>query len=214
MDAEGDDGGQRLAARLGAAMEFVHPPARMQGHAEPIAPVQHQPMKAGGVDAGFGIAGADLAGGDIGCSIDREVDRDWQLGEIDGIAFHDQLLPGCTIDAHDRPVVLAALAKTRREHAGLDPQRGGEQSAVAGNIGDDRHIEALDSFEDDHRAAAGTLEFEDGRGDIELAPDGFVDAYQLIGVVALDHPQKAAQALLVHASLRAGSGAWDDTAAR
>jgi len=30
VDTEGDDGRQRLAARLGAAMEFVHPPPRMQ----------------------------------------------------------------------------------------------------------------------------------------------------------------------------------------
>ena len=47
--------------------------------------------------------------------------RDRQFAEVEGIAFHYQFLPGCTVDALDRPVILAALAKARREHAGLDP---------------------------------------------------------------------------------------------
>jgi hypothetical protein len=170
----------------------------MQRHAESIAAVQHQTMEAGGVDAGFGIAGTDLAGGDIGRRIDREVERDRQSGEVDSIALDHQLLPGCRVDALDRPVVLAALAIGGGECSGLDLQGGGQQSAVSGDIGDDRHIEALDPFEDDDRAAAGTLELEDGRGDVELASDGLADAHQLIGVVALDHREKPAHALLVH----------------
>ena len=47
-------------------------------------------MKAGGVDAGFGIAGADLPGDDIGCCVDREVDRDRQFGEINSIALDER----------------------------------------------------------------------------------------------------------------------------
>ena len=50
-------------------------------------------------------------------------------------------------------------------------------SAIAGDVGDDRRIEAFDPLEDDDRAAAGTLEFEDGRGDVEFTPDRFADAH-------------------------------------
>jgi hypothetical protein len=64
--------------------------------------------------------------------------RDRQFAEVEGIAFHYQFLPGCTVDALDRPVILAALAKARREHAGLDPHRGRNQPTIAGDVGDDR----------------------------------------------------------------------------
>src|SRR6516164_4508252 len=142
-------------------------------------------MKPSGVDAGFRISGADLAGRDVGRCVDRA-------------AFDYDLLPRCAVDAFDREIVLAALAKRRRERAGLDTQGGGDEPAVAGEIGDDRHVEALDLFEDHDRAAAGPLELEDGRGDVELVPDRLADAYQLVRVVALDHRQEAAHALLVH----------------
>ena len=52
MRAERDRGGQRFAALLGAAMEFVHAPARMQRDAEAVLALEHQPVKAGRVDAG------------------------------------------------------------------------------------------------------------------------------------------------------------------
>src|SRR4029077_8876401 len=128
------------------------------------------------------------------------MDRDWQPAEVEVVAFNDQLLPGCAIDALDRLVVLAALAKGRREHARLDSPGGGPDTAIGRDISDDRHVEAFDSIEDDDRAAAGALELEDGRGDIELAPNWLVDAHQLIWKVALDHREKAAHALRVHKS--------------
>jgi hypothetical protein len=47
---------------------------------------------------------------------------------------------------------------------------------VAGEIGDDRHVEGFDNFEDYDRTATGTLQFKDSRGDVELASDEFTDA--------------------------------------
>jgi len=134
-------------------------------------------MKAGGVDPGLGVTRTDLAGSNIRCGIDRKVDRDRQFGQVNSIAFDHQFLPWCAVDALDRPVVLAAFAKTRSKCSGLDPHGGGEQPAIAGDVGDDRRIEAFDPLEDDDRAAAGTLEFEDGRGDVEFTPDRFADAH-------------------------------------
>ena len=119
-------------------------------------------MKPRGVDAGFRISGADLAGRDVGRCIDRKVYRDRQFLQVDRSAFDYDLLPRCAVDAFDREIVLAALAKRRRERAGLDTQGGGDEPAVAGEIGDDRHLKALDLLEDHDRAVTGPLEFKDG----------------------------------------------------
>ena len=56
----------------------------------------------------------------------------------------------------------------------------------------------VDIFKDHDRAAPGPLELEDGRGDVELAPDGLAYAHQLVWVSALDHRQEGAHALRVH----------------
>src|SRR5262249_34287554 len=65
MDADGDDRGQRLALFFGAAVIFVHAPARVQRYAEAVLALEHEAMEAGAVDAGDGIAGGKLAAGDV-----------------------------------------------------------------------------------------------------------------------------------------------------
>jgi hypothetical protein len=42
-------------------------------------------------------------------------------------------------------------------------------------------------FKDDDGAAAGTLEFKDGRSDVEFAPDRFADSHDLVRKITLDH---------------------------
>jgi hypothetical protein len=119
----------------------------VQRHPEPIASFQHQAVKPCGIDPGLGIAGADLTGGDIRRGIDREVCRDRQFGEIYVLAFDDPLLPGRAFDKFDRAVILAALSEGRGEGGGVYAHCGGDQASIAGEIGDDRHIETLDVFE-------------------------------------------------------------------
>ena len=198
VDAERHDRRQCLAACFGAAMVFVHPPARVERHAEPIASLQHQPVEPCGIDAGLWIAGADLTGGDIGRGIDRKVCRDRQFGEVYVLAFDDPLLPGRAVDTFNRPVILAALSEGCGEGAGVYPHCGGDQAPIAGEIGDDRHIETLDVFEYNDRTTAGAFELEDCRGDVELASDRCADPHQLFWILALDHRQEAAHALRVH----------------
>src|SRR5271166_3696875 len=114
-------------------------------------------MKPGGIHPGLGVAGANLTCGNIRCGVDREVHWDRQFGEVYGVALDYSLLPGCAIDALDGAIILAALAKRRGERARLDLQCGGDQPPVAGEIGDNRHVEALDPFEYDDGTATGTL---------------------------------------------------------
>ena len=52
--------GSVLALLLGAPVELVHAPPRMQRHAEAVLAFQHETVKAGGVDAGDRIARGDL----------------------------------------------------------------------------------------------------------------------------------------------------------
>src|SRR6267142_167287 len=101
-------------------------------------------MEPGGIDPGLGVAGANLTGSDIRRGINREMHWDRQFGEVYGVALEHSLLPGCTIDALDRAIILAALAKSRGERARLHLHCGGYQPPVAGEIGDNRHVEALD----------------------------------------------------------------------
>ena len=144
-------------------------------------------MEPGGVDPGFWIARADLASGDVGSGVNRKMDRDRQIGEVQSVAFDHHLLPRRAIDAFDWSVVLASFAESCRERARLHPHGGGDQPSVAGEIGNDRHLESLDAFKDDNGAAAGAFEFKDGRGDVEFAPDRFADAYDLPREVTLHH---------------------------
>ena len=142
VDPERDDCGQRFAALLGAAVELVEPPARMQGDAEAVFALEHQTVEAGGVDAAHGIARDDLPGGDVGRRVHRELQRDRQLGEVDVVALDHDVLPRAARHGFARDVFLAALAKRGGQIAGLDPETGGQQLAIAGDIGDERHAAA------------------------------------------------------------------------
>src|SRR5215469_305213 len=155
-------------------------------------------MKPGRIDAGLRVASADLTGGAIGPGIDSEVGGDRQSGEVHCIAFDHLVLPRRARDALDRAIILTALAKGCSERAWFHPQGSSYKPPIAGDVGDDRHIEALDVFEDHDRTAAGTLELEYGRSNVELALHGRGDPHQLVGVLALDHRQKTAHTLPVH----------------
>ena len=152
VDSERHDRRQRLAARFGAAVVFVHSATRMQRNAEAIATLQHQPMKPGRIDAGLRVASADLTGGDIGSGIDSEVGGDRQSGEVHGISFDHLVLPRRARNALDRAIILTALAKGCSERAWLHPQGSSYKPPIAGDVGDDRvsRFEGLKS----HVAAA------------------------------------------------------------
>ena len=82
-------------------------------------------MKPRRVDPSLRITGTDLAGGDVGRGVDREMYRDRQIGEIQSVAFDHHLLPRCAIDTFDWLVILASLAESCRKRARLHPHGGG-----------------------------------------------------------------------------------------
>jgi hypothetical protein len=109
MDAERDRGRKRVAALLGAAVELVHAPARVQRDTQAVFPFHHQPKEAGGVDTGERIARRDLARRNVGRGIDREVQRDWQFGQVHLVALEHDLLPRRVIP-RPRPCKNAKVA--------------------------------------------------------------------------------------------------------
>src|SRR5437660_12762417 len=96
-------------------MKLVHAPARMQRHAEPVLAFQHEAMKAGRVDAAYGIASADLPGGDVWRAIDRKLQRNRQFAQVDLVAFEHDLVPCRIIDELARQIGLAALPEGTRQ---------------------------------------------------------------------------------------------------
>lgn len=130
------------------------------------------------------------------------MDGDRQFAEIDRLALDRDVPPGSVCDALDLLVILHPLAEGRRQRRRLAAECCGDQPTVAGEVGDDRHVEAGDLVEADDRAAAGAFQFEDGRGDVELAPHRLADMHDLVGEIALDHRKEAAHALPIHDRLR------------
>ena len=124
MRSDGDRRGQRFSALLGAALELVHAAARMQRKAEAVLALEHQPVKAGGVDAGDRVARRNLAGGDVGPAVDRELQRDRQLRQVDVVALDHDVMPGRVLDQLAGDVFLAALAERGRQVLGFDAEAG------------------------------------------------------------------------------------------
>ncbi len=213
MRADGDGGGQRLAALLGAALELVHAAARMQRQAEAIFALEHQPVKARSVDAGHGIARGNLPGGDIGAAVDLELQRDRQLGEVDRVALDHHLVPGCIGDPLARNVFLAALAECGRQLLRRHPEAGRQELAVRRHVGDDRHAACTAiagwMLEDDDGTLADPFQLVRDRGHVERGVNGRLDPQQLLGMLRLHHGQEAAQALLVDIGRGCGHGLLD-----
>ena len=141
----------------------------MQRHAEPVLALQHQPVEAGGVDAGHGVAGDDLAGGDVGRRIHRELQRDRQLCQVDIIPLDDHVLPCAAIHGLAGNVFLAAFAKCRGEVAGVHAEAGSQQLAVAGDVGDQLHAAPAHVLEHHHGAFPRLVELEHQRRRIRNA---------------------------------------------
>ena len=162
-------------------MELPHTPPRVQRDAEPVLALEHQPMKARGVDPGFGIARRQLSGRDVGRRIDFEVQGNWEFREVDVVCFDGDVMPFGPVHQLDRRVAGTALAERRRQVERRDSQRESEHLAVSGDVGDHRHRIAFDVLEYDHRASAKALELVDKGGDIETSPHRFSNAQQLLG---------------------------------
>ena len=198
---------------FGAAVEFVQAPARMQRHAEPVLALQHQPVEARGVDAGHGVAGDDLAGGDVGRRIHRELQRDRQLCQVDIIALDDHVLPCAAIHGLAGNVFLAAFAKCRGQVAGVHAEAGSQQLAVAGDVGDQLHAAPAHVLEHHHGAFPRLVELEHQRRRIETQIDRLADPQQFVRILGFNQPQEAAQALAVEIYISShgcplGVGLW------
>ena len=213
VDAERDDRRQRFTPFFGAAVEFVQATARMQRHAEPVLALQHQAVKAGGVDAGHGVAGDDLAGGDVGRRIHRELQRDRQFCQVDIVPLDDHVLPCAALHGLAGNVFLAALAKCRGEVPGVHAEAGSQKLAVAGDVGDQLHAAAAHVLEHHHGAFPRLIEFEHQRRRFETQIDRLADPQQFVRILGFNQPQEAAQALAVEIYISShgcplGVGLW------
>ncbi len=182
---------------LGAAVKFVQAAARMQRYAQPVLALDHQPMETGGVDAGDRVARHDLTGRDVRCRIDCELQRDRQFGEVDVVAFEDDVFPCAPVDDLAGNVFLAAFAERRGQIPRFHPETGGQQLAIAGNVRDQLHVVAADVFEHDDRALPRLVELEHQRGRVEMQIDRLTNAQQFVRMFSFHQSQETAQALLV-----------------
>jgi hypothetical protein len=87
----------------------------VQRDAEPVAALEHETMKAGGVDPGLRIARRDLSGRNVGRCIDLEVEGNWEFREVDVLSFDCDVVPFGPAHQLDRRVAGAALAERRRQ---------------------------------------------------------------------------------------------------
>ena len=139
----------------------------------------------------------DLAGGDVGRRIDRELQRDRQFREVDVVAFEHHLFPCAPVDDLAGDVLLAAFAERGGQIPGSHPEACGQQLAVAGDVRDQLHAVAADVFEHDDRALPRVIELEHQRGRVEMQVDRLTNAQQFVRIFSFHQPQEAAQALLV-----------------
>ena len=154
-------------------------------------------METGAVDAGDGIARGKLARRNVGRGIHGELQRNWQLAQIDLVTLQNDLVPGRGIHHFARDIFLAALAECRRQVGYLDAQACRQQLAVAGHIGDQRHGLALHLLENYDRAPPRPVELEQHGGGLVLRVHFLPDPQEVVGIVGLDHAQKSTQALVV-----------------
>src|SRR5205085_2138856 len=147
------------------------------------------------IDSGHRIARGNLSRSDVRRGVDRKVEWNRQLREIDIVALEHDVLPCRLLHRFAWDVLLAALAKRCRQIGCIHAQTRCKQTAIAGDIGDYGHREAFDVFIHHDRTLAGVFELEHERRDVELASHRNVNAQQLIGKIAFDHREKAAKAL-------------------
>ena len=197
MRSDGDRRRQRFSLLFGAPLELIHAAARMQRKAEAVLALEHQPVKAGGVDAGDRVARRNLAGRDVGAAVDRELQRDRQLRQVDVFALDDDVMPGRIGDDFAGDVFLAALAERRRQVLRLDAEARRQQLAVAGHIGDDRHAVGGRVLENDDGALSRSFQLERDRGHVEPRVHRLANSQELLGVIRFHHLEEAAQALIV-----------------
>ena len=160
-------------------------------------------MKAGGIDAGLRIARGDLARGDVGRGIHGKLKRNRQFRQVDLIALEHHFVPGGLRYDFGRNVFLAALAKGGRQVFDRGAEAARQKLAIAGNVGDDGHVEACDLLEDHDRALVQAIELEHGRRHFELLADLLLDPQHIGRIVLFGLLDKSAQALIVcrHAGL-------------
>ena len=154
-------------------------------------------MEPGRVDAGHRIARHNLTGRDVGGGIDHKLQRDWQLGQVDVIAFEHHVFPCAAPDDFAGNVFLAALAECGWQIGGFYAETCGQQLAIAGNIRDELHTAAAHVLEYDNRALAGVIELEHQCRGIETQLDRLTNAQQFVGKFGLDQPQETAQTLSI-----------------
>ena len=92
---------------------------------------------------------------------------------------------------------MAALPERARQILDRHAETGGEQFAVARNIGDDGHGAPADIFKDNDRTSSGAIQFEDDGGRLEPQVDRLAYAEDLVGIFSIHHAQEPAQALII-----------------
>src|SRR3979490_958618 len=98
----------------------------MEREPQTIPALEHQSMKTCRIDTGDRIARRNLPGGDIRAAVDRELQRNWQLRQVERFAFDRGLVPGRILHDLAWDVGLAPLTERRRQARRLDPETCGE----------------------------------------------------------------------------------------
>src|SRR6516165_9562243 len=154
-------------------------------------------MEARRIDATGRIARRNLAGGDIGCCINRKLERDRQLCEIDSIAFSDDVIPCRLSHCLAWDVLLTALAESARQLSRINTKTGRQKPPIGPYIGYHRHLAAIYFFENNDWASVRALELIYNCSHLEVRLDVLPNAQKFVRIVGFHHVQKAAQALPV-----------------
>src|SRR5262249_9098608 len=139
----------------------------------------------------------NLTSRDVGGGIDRKLQRDRQLGQIDVVIFEHYVFPCAAIDDFAGNILLAALAECGWQIGGVFAKTRGQKLEVVGDIRDELHTAAAHVLEHDKRALAGLLELEHQCRGIEAQIDRLTNAQQFVRILGFDQPQEAAQTLSV-----------------
>ena len=151
--ADADHNRQVLAFLLGALEGGTEMTAEVELDRGAVRAAQHQPVIGRIVDAGFGIAGDDDAGGDVAPRVCRGMmQRRQHSAEVDVLGVH-LFLGRSALDQHwrlrlaQRPADEFAHAPEIDAESGLDVGLAGQQ------VSDHRHVVAVDLGEQQRRPA-------------------------------------------------------------
>jgi hypothetical protein len=139
-----------------------------------------------------------LSGGNVRRSIDVEMKRNRQFGQVNVIAFQYNILPGRIANYFDWLIILTPLTISQRQIIRRDTNRCREQPTIASGIGDNRIVKTLNILEEKNRALVTPFKLKHGGGYIEFSTYRGGHSDEIRRKVTLHHLEEATQALIGH----------------